>query len=311
MSELIPVQCWLKNMSMWHQRKRLLEKKEGRQFICIGTSWDNWLPLCNLGNNTKRASSHLYFPCVHRVYPEASTTRKHLLHLRFSRKTVPCILLWSDVLLSPHLNVRVSLSASAWTILLSLCWYIVKFSHVDWRTSGSMAPSDDHFSSGWFSSPDASPEEALEVVLELEEELLSSCLLACWVCSSLQSGLEGRWMWPERVKSGWSDLIRICLKMSSRVRSGADKRSREYTSSDPFCEEWCPSTDRFQLSQATKGSLLWGYVTTLVPGLGDVLSIAQGANWWPLARWCSCCSKHLTLWAQATLVPWILHQVWA
>ena len=53
---------------------------------------------------------------------ELSIVRKHLLHLRLSRNGVLTMSLCSAVAFIPHLKVQVSLSASAWTILLISCW---------------------------------------------------------------------------------------------------------------------------------------------------------------------------------------------
>ena len=53
--------------------------------------------------------------------PEASIARRQRLHFRLSKKTVLQISLCSGVAFMPHLKLHVSLSASAWTILLTSC----------------------------------------------------------------------------------------------------------------------------------------------------------------------------------------------
>lgn len=153
-----------------------------------------------------------------------------------SRKAVLMISLCSAVAFIPHLNVQASLSASTCTILLASCWYMLKFSHVEWCTFGSAPPRESHYSSSFSSSSE------VELVEELLEELelsgpFSDCSTSASTGASLQSGFDGCCIWPDLVKSGCSAPMRICRNISSRVRKGAESMSLEYTSKDPFPEE--------------------------------------------------------------------------
>ena len=88
--------------------------------------------------------------------------------------------------------------------------------------------------------------------LELDLSLGGSSVLSIGV--SLQSGLEGSLICPDLVRSGQKAPMRTCLSASSNVRRGADNMSREYTSSDFFPDEWCPSTVRWWGSEPALAS---------------------------------------------------------
>jgi len=72
-----------------------------------------------------------------------------------------------------------------------------------------------------------------------------NCSASASTGASLQSGFDGCCMWHDLVESGCSAPMRICRNISSRVRKGAESLSLEYTSKDPFPEEWCPRIVRW------------------------------------------------------------------